>query len=87
MMKIIKDIYECITLFLDIVVPRFITETVLFGYDEEAGEYYIICNEETLKYTDEDIQYEYKATIRGLNFFGTMYFVKIIDIHVEDKTK
>lgn len=85
-MRIIQNIYECIVLFLDLFVPRFITETVLVDQYEHNGKWYIVCSEEALNYNyTKDIKYKCKAKVRALNVFGNIHFVKIV--HIQNPKK
>ena len=70
-----------ITRLLDLIIPRFMIETVV-GDVKDDGELVVLCTECELR--DDDI-YTHKAKVRIFSFFGIAFFPKIIS--VEDTRK
>lgn len=66
MIEIIKEMY-------DIVCPRFITERVAMGIDDN-GEWFVICRECELEPSE---QYECIGISRCFNFFGVALGAKV----------
>ncbi len=61
--------------FLDILIPRFITEQVAGNYMED-GSFWPICNESDL---DSNDAYDAIITVRTFNLFGFGLFPKFVD--------
>lgn len=68
--------------FLDIVIPRWITEKVAVMGNEKDG-YEVVCCEKDLEPNE---YYDFLATARSFNFFGISLFahIEIPDSHKDN---
>ncbi|MDQ7104195.1 hypothetical protein REA38_11605 [Serratia sp. MF2] len=60
---------------LDIILPRFIEEKVLFDYDEVIEAYLPVCSVNDLKPGE---YFPMIGTIKSFNFFGIGLFPKLV---------
>lgn len=63
------SIYQFVCWLLDMLVPRFITERVVFDYSEEDDAYVPVCPVADLQPHEE---FPYVCSVRGFNLFGMM---------------
>lgn len=71
----IANIFSFILTWLDVLVPRWITEEVGMGHDEHG--WYVICPEKGLLPEDE-AELVCIGVSRGFNLFGFMICVKVV---------